>query len=462
MKSKPGAVIFQEADLVRADVPATGKKIRTFGTSRNGNPDDQVYYGKWNACMSLDNLYIFEQNVPSNFPAELKKSLSKVLSLFPTFAGRLDPKTIWVVCNNQGAAFTIKYHDGHARDVEHIPNRLKYQNFPSPQLIIKGDQPLLSVTIHMFNEGGAVFACNVSHSVVDAAGFALFLDAWSTIHRGEKVDENFIYDSSVFEKKLPKDYRKSILQDEFGFSHSRVQDFFFKHIMCRDRASVRAQKHEDRVVVTFSKDQCQRLKSEVVQRMKEIGHQDGWCSTGEALRGFFHCKILDLLDVPMSARTNLGQSNDIDVRGRTEFPQTYIGNAVFRKRLPLNLNVNHWSDLSISIHDKLRTFLSNSERLSTEFHCIKETISKGEVWQPTNSTNVMYVLESVNSQLNIDYITPSDFGFGIATRFVPWMIGETCKMIRNANGDVELHISTKINQRKVQTIFKNLKFLNTN
>ncbi len=125
----PGAVIFEEKDFVRAESGPSQKdhRVRSVCVSYDDDPREVIYGGRIMANVVLDTLYIFEQKVPRDFPEKLKTSLAKTLALFPTLAGRLDPQTLWIICNNRGCAFTVKHHEGHAKDVESIPERTKYQ-----------------------------------------------------------------------------------------------------------------------------------------------------------------------------------------------------------------------------------------------------------------------------------------------------------------------------------------------
>ncbi len=187
------------------------------------------------------------------------------------------------------------------------------------------------------------------------------------------------------------------------------------------------------------------LKDQVKKRMQVLGHKDGWCSTNEALAGFVHSKILDLLDYPMDKRNLLGQTHLFDVRGRVPNLSTdYFGNCALNQFLFIDLNKNHWADISINIHDQIRQRLKDGERLAMEYHYSQgRPFTAGEMWRPQGYFHgfTPYICEMWNSQINLDFVGPSDFGFGPASRFLPWMIGEAFKPVKNADGDVEIHMS---------------------
>ncbi len=102
-----GATIFREEtpdgaqasgshNLLKADVQPTEpyKSIRTLSA-----PDENATwpgYGRLVAGQFLDMLYMWENDIPEDFPSKLKASLSKTLSHFPTLTGRLNPRNHWV------------------------------------------------------------------------------------------------------------------------------------------------------------------------------------------------------------------------------------------------------------------------------------------------------------------------------------------------------------------------------
>ena len=61
--------------------------------------------------------------------------------------------------------------------------------------------------------------------------------------------------------------------------------------------------HEyEKIIVSFTRHELEKLKKRVVERMKVINHEDQWCSTNEALTCYIYNELLDTLKLPQEDR----------------------------------------------------------------------------------------------------------------------------------------------------------------
>nr|GMD23098.1 vinorine synthase-like [Ipomoea batatas] len=124
---------------------------------------------------------------------ELKKSLSKTLSLMYPLAGRVKEDKLTIECNDEGVEFIVA-------DVAEIMSCLleNPEMEKIKQLIPTGKayepQPvgkaLVSVQVNRFSCGGMGFGVYVSHAIADASAVAIFFETWASINRGCAVNGN--------------------------------------------------------------------------------------------------------------------------------------------------------------------------------------------------------------------------------------------------------------------------------
>ncbi len=441
MASKPGARIFSEDELVRAEhfeEVEPYKRVRTCCASGDEECITRGSTAPMFAITNLDMLYIYHTDtIRNDFINHLKTSLSKTLTHFPSLAGRLDPTNLWCVLNNAGAAFTTKHHDSSIHDIPTTPNRLDYQEFPSPQLVLQGKQPLLSITIHQYKDGVCI-AINMSHAVADAHSFAMFVREYGNVINGRGVES-----VPVLEKP-----RVFGVQDDDAFENCIIDlkcerwpkmSFLLKlamHFLSRQTA------HEnlDRALLKFTPAQVNSLKNQVIARMQELNHKDTWVSSNEALSAFIHTKILDLLNVPGKVRTKLGTVQTVGYRGKIRgLTDKYLGNAVGFQYNFLDFGKD-WTDVAIQIHEQMRAHLSNNIEMVNSMRLLEERLFRGEQIVPKNwfPLSEPYVPNQWNSQLGFDFAV--DLGLGKPSRIVHWMIKEQAKLCKDVDGNVEFHM----------------------
>ncbi|XP_031122495.1 salutaridinol 7-O-acetyltransferase-like [Ipomoea triloba] len=118
---------------------------------------------------------------------ELKKSLSKTLSLMYPLAGRVKEDKVTIECNDEGVEFIVA-------DVVEImscllenPEMEKIRQL-SPSAKVYEPQPvgkvLLAVQVNRFSCGGIAIGFFVSHAILDGSTLAKFLEIWASFNRG--------------------------------------------------------------------------------------------------------------------------------------------------------------------------------------------------------------------------------------------------------------------------------------
>nr|GME04047.1 vinorine synthase-like [Ipomoea batatas] len=118
---------------------------------------------------------------------ELKKSLSKTLSLMYPLAGRVKEDKVTIECNDEGVEFIVA-------DVAEIMSCLleNPEMEKIKQLIPIGKvyephpvgKALVAVQVNRFSCGGMGFGVFVSHAIADASAVAIFFETWASINRG--------------------------------------------------------------------------------------------------------------------------------------------------------------------------------------------------------------------------------------------------------------------------------------
>ncbi|KAM7271865.1 hypothetical protein ACFE04_031079 [Oxalis oulophora] len=110
----------------------------------------------------------------------LKTSLSKTLTRFYPFAGRIDGNDASIECNDEGAIFVEARVHGAIALVIHESDygiRKKF-GLSGPDGPMETDH-LLKVQANFFECGGLVIGLSVSHKVADVSTVVVFIKAWS-------------------------------------------------------------------------------------------------------------------------------------------------------------------------------------------------------------------------------------------------------------------------------------------
>ncbi|KAL4568866.1 hypothetical protein LXL04_024483 [Taraxacum kok-saghyz] len=119
----------------------------------------------------------------------LKKSLSKILTIYYPFAGRLKEDGITVDCNDEGVVFVEAKING-CRLSDFLQNpTYETQSLLFPKgFLWKGScigYSFLAAQVTYFEGGGTAVTISMSHKVADAPSVGIFLSDWAAMARGE-------------------------------------------------------------------------------------------------------------------------------------------------------------------------------------------------------------------------------------------------------------------------------------
>nr|GMD26068.1 vinorine synthase-like [Ipomoea batatas] len=132
---------------------------------------------------------------------ELKKSLSKALSLMYSLAGRMKEDKVTIECNDEGVEFIVADVAENLSCLlenpkmeafrELIPRTAAYEPRPAGKV-------LLMIQVNRFRCGGMAMAAFVSHAIADALTVATLFKTWATINRGCEVNgiNGFVFEHS--------------------------------------------------------------------------------------------------------------------------------------------------------------------------------------------------------------------------------------------------------------------------
>nr|GMC75366.1 vinorine synthase-like [Ipomoea batatas] len=122
---------------------------------------------------------------------ELKKSLSKTLSLMYPLAGRAKEDRLTVECNDEGVEFIVADVAENMCCLLDNPEMEKIRQL-TPSAKVYEPQPvgkvLLAVQVNRFSCGGIAIGCFVSHAILDGSTLAKFLETWASFNRGCAVN----------------------------------------------------------------------------------------------------------------------------------------------------------------------------------------------------------------------------------------------------------------------------------
>ncbi|XP_019155362.1 PREDICTED: salutaridinol 7-O-acetyltransferase-like [Ipomoea nil] len=131
---------------------------------------------------------------------ELKKSLSKTLSLMYPLAGRVKEDKVTIECNDEGVEFIVADVAENMccllenPEMEKIKQLIPSGKVYEPQPVGKA---LVAVQVNRFSCGGMGFGFFVSHAIADASNVATFFETWGSINRGGAVNgSGFVSDQS--------------------------------------------------------------------------------------------------------------------------------------------------------------------------------------------------------------------------------------------------------------------------
>ncbi|MCD7463126.1 hypothetical protein HAX54_050000 [Datura stramonium] len=164
--------------------------------------------------------YPFPSKKPEQISNILEKSLSRVLSSYYPFAGRLRDNT-FIECNDRGAKFMNVQYDCPMSEVVNLsdigPEYLPFPKDVKPWSRTQDEDSLLVIQLSHFNCGGLAVSASLSHKVADGCTLCNFLTDWAAIARDHnaKIPSPLMIGSSIFPPST--DIHTDTLVDEIDY-----------------------------------------------------------------------------------------------------------------------------------------------------------------------------------------------------------------------------------------------------
>ncbi|PWA62159.1 Chloramphenicol acetyltransferase-like domain-containing protein [Artemisia annua] len=147
-------------------------------------------------------IFFYEAKSDSNLPPRLKSSLSRVLSSFYPYAGRINGDVL-IDCNDAGIPYSEAIVDCSLSEVlKECDLSLMKQFVPLTEESVNLDHTIpLLVQVSLFKCGGiAIGACS-SHKIGDASNFFMFIREWANI---SLTDNNVLIPEFTISSLFPR------------------------------------------------------------------------------------------------------------------------------------------------------------------------------------------------------------------------------------------------------------------
>ncbi|KAJ0048567.1 hypothetical protein Pint_15639 [Pistacia integerrima] len=166
-----------------------------------------------------------DENDSSKRSNHLKKSLSKTLTKFYPFAGRVKDG-FSIECNDRGAIFI------EALVGCDMPTVLKQPEIDQLQQLlpeVSSDQTLLAVQVNYFGCGGIAVSVCIRHVIGDASAAAHFVKTWAAIACGENIniDDAILDCTSLFPPQNFFGFSKNISKNHDLLLNVAMKRFLF-------------------------------------------------------------------------------------------------------------------------------------------------------------------------------------------------------------------------------------------
>ncbi|XP_074369390.1 diaboline synthase-like [Apium graveolens] len=280
-----------------------------------------------NLYISMILFYSNPQQLPSKttMPNLLKNSLSKALSKYYPFAGRLRSAGSYVDCNDQGVQF---YEARIACTLSEILKRAAAKEeqegfghlFPPGSVWANAnvsDSCLVVVQLNHFSCGGIAIAVNFTHRTVDGSTLLSFLNYWASLSRNPSDEENLVHlhPHYVYEL-LPQSCNENVIATQASFP----------------------QKHWITMEVVFPNSKIAQLKANQERQDK----RDGVVSDQKYTRNelvtalLYRCSVAAATSSNSGVYTNSVLFQTVDMRSLLDppMPKTTVGNLFVLNHMP--------------------------------------------------------------------------------------------------------------------------------
>ncbi|KAJ1392447.1 Transferase [Sesbania bispinosa] len=123
--------------------------------------------------------------------SNLKKSLSKVLSIYYPFAGRFKDQ-VSIDCNDQGVSFLVTRIKTNLSEILHNPTETELNPlFPDelPWRDMESNATIVAIQINCFNCGGMAMSVCMSHKMGDASTLFNFINDWARMNQNPNEEK---------------------------------------------------------------------------------------------------------------------------------------------------------------------------------------------------------------------------------------------------------------------------------
>nr|GMD23095.1 vinorine synthase-like [Ipomoea batatas] len=370
---------------------------------------------------------------------ELKKSLSKTLSLMYPLAGRVKEDKVTIECNDEGVEFIVADVAEimscllENPDLEKIKHLLPDAKVYEPQPVGK---VLLAVQVNRFSCGGIAFGCSASHAIVDGSAIAIFFETWATINRGCAVNGN------------------GFVSDQSGILFPPLTDTSAIERSVRMAAEAVEQEEKRKVVKRFviPADAIAQLREELICKENNKGFRP---SRTEALTALVWAAVINATPpaqtVPLSCMVN--------VRSRTEppLPPNCLGNLTYGATVHCEAARDGAAVTALQLVEKIRDSLravndGAARKMYGEGGLLRAAFVRGHEIVRNKSCSTLYT----SSTLRQPYYD-IDFGWGKPRMVLTMLKNSTVLFLDAIGGAVDVWIG--LPKEVMQTLMKNRHFL---
>ena len=278
------------------------------------------------ACRPLviNQFWLYGRNLDSE---GLKSSLSEILGLYPTLAGRISGNSI--VCNNSGVCFEeVSLASEKTGDIPRltIPGK-QYQAEFDTKAALAGKSPLMSVKLVSLKDG-SLLNVKCSHFCLDGNGFYSMMENWASASRGGRITVRPVFDDTVF----PSALSSSGLYGQILSMNAKEAELFLQNEgMFRIRQSVIFNMIWQKLArIDKRLSSPVRISEQEIDFFKNLAMKA--CGKPVSRNAVLSALTVKLLEKSLgwSGKTTVSMIHTADHRGRKSgIPADYSGNASF-------------------------------------------------------------------------------------------------------------------------------------